>query len=497
MKYLVIVLISVATIYAEMGCIICHTTEDITPVTQKKWNFGIYIDEDKFMSSTHKDLQCSECHIGLDDQTTTNLPHDLLNYEVLSCLNCHSNFKDQEDAFHNSFHFKKIGDNFTCTECHNPHEMISSKNSKMETIAKIKRDNGVCLDCHTDKEKFAKFTRAAMPIISETHSFIPNFDLHAKYARCVECHTDVNDKTSHNIMDRISARKDCNSCHSDESILTAKLYTDNSTDDKGFQNSGLLKNSYVLGATRNIYLDYMFGVLLILTIGGTFMHGFLRFITKKAKPNLVEHKSYLYTLNIRIWHWTNATLFVLLIISGIAIRFSVLIPFKDAVKMHNYSGMLLTIAYTAFFIMNIADGNLRNYIPKPKGFFTRIIKQARFYLFGIFKGEPHPYHTTKENKFNPLQQITYFKFMYGVMPVLVITGIMMLEPSNAPETVLGYGGIWLISTIHYISAGIFVLFMFGHMYLATTGDKPLYLLKGMFTGFHYSLEDKEKDNSTH
>ena len=35
------------------------------------------------------------------------------------------------------------------------------------------------------------------------------------------------------------------------------------------------------------------------------------------------------------------------------------------------------------------------------------LSQARWYLLGIFKGEPHPYHVSPEHKFNPLQHITY------------------------------------------------------------------------------------------
>ena len=74
-----------------------------------------------------------------------------------------------------------------------------------------------------------------------------------------------------------------------------------------------------------------------------------------------------------------------------------------------------------------------------------VSKQARFYLYGIMKGEPHPFAATTTDKFNPLQQLaSYLGVMFGLVPLLLITGVLCLYPE-----VLGYG-YWMLKVHFYI-----------------------------------------------
>ena len=55
-------------------------------------------------------------------------------------------------------------------------------------------------------------------------------------------------------------------------------------------------------------------------------------------------KLYIHPLPVRIWHWTNALGFVLLIATGLQIRYAGLIQvmsFKNAVEVHNWVGLAL------------------------------------------------------------------------------------------------------------------------------------------------------------
>ncbi|MCD6375768.1 MAG: cytochrome b/b6 domain-containing protein [Caldisericaceae bacterium] len=51
-------------------------------------------------------------------------------------------------------------------------------------------------------------------------------------------------------------------------------------------------------------------------------------------------KLYLYPLGLRIWHWTNVTLYIVLILTGISMHYpspdNPLIPFKTARLIHMY-----------------------------------------------------------------------------------------------------------------------------------------------------------------
>jgi thiosulfate reductase cytochrome b subunit len=205
-------------------------------------------------------------------------------------------------------------------------------------------------------------------------------------------------------------------------------------------------------------------------------------------------KLYLYPFWLRIWHWINAGLFLLLILSGISLHYSatndLLVPFETAITIHNVSGVLLALMYLMFLIFNIASGNIKHYIPEMKNMISRQIKQAKFYLIGIFKKEPHPYHPSHENKFNPLQQVTYFAIMYFLIPVVIISGLFLMFPGLAPEKIFEMSGIAPMAILHYSSGFFLSVFMFGHIYLATTGNKVTENFKSMVTGWHHLSHEK-------
>ena len=210
----------------------------------------------------------------------------------------------------------------------------------------------------------------------------------------------------------------------------------------------------------------------------------------------MSKRLYLYPLWLRLWHWGNATLFLLLILTGISMHYANLespfISFATARIIHNTAGVILAILYGLFVIANLISGNWRHYVPALRGLFGRLFKQAKFYLIGIFKREPHPYHPSEEMKFNPLQQLTYLNIMYLLMPILVVTGLLLMFPELAPQKVLGAGGIWPMAVAHSIAGFLASLFMIGHIYLATTGEKIFTDFKEMITGWHESHETTGK-----
>lgn len=191
---------------------------------------------------------------------------------------------------------------------------------------------------------------------------------------------------------------------------------------------------------------------------------------------------------IRIWHWTNALLIIILTISGASLHFAdpalVLVPFALAARIHDLAGLALVAAYGFFAIANVISGNWWQYVPKPEGFIQKCIRQARFYAWGIFHGEAPPYPPTPKNNFNAMQQIVYWFMMYLVMPVLLVTGVMFMWPDLAPKSVFGYDGLMPVAVLHYLAALVIVSFMFAHIYLGTTGHKVSTHFKMMITGWH-------------
>ena len=202
----------------------------------------------------------------------------------------------------------------------------------------------------------------------------------------------------------------------------------------------------------------------------------------------MTNREYLIAPWIRIWHWTNALLIMTLGVTGMSLHFAnpdlPLVDFALAVRIHNIAGVLLIGAYVFFVIANIVTGNWWQFVPKPPGILQRIIVQARWYAIGIFRDEPHPHEPSKEEHFNALQAITYWKVMYLLMPVILVTGLIYLYPEFAPETLFGFDGLLPIAMVHYLAASAILLFMLSHIYLGTTGKTVGQMFKMMFTGWH-------------
>jgi len=204
----------------------------------------------------------------------------------------------------------------------------------------------------------------------------------------------------------------------------------------------------------------------------------------------MSNRLYLYPVWIRLWHWANALLFLILIATGASMHYagaaSVLIPFGAAVTLHNFAGVTLTVLYAVFAVGNIVTGNYKHYLPRLRGLIGRLLAQTRYYLFGIFTGAPHPTHATAEQKFNSLQQVTYLMIMYVLVPLLIATGWFLFFPEQYPEQFMGAGGLWPLAAGHTLLGYFGTLFMLGHAYLGTTGHTPTTNFKGMWNGWHES-----------
>ena len=197
---------------------------------------------------------------------------------------------------------------------------------------------------------------------------------------------------------------------------------------------------------------------------------------------------YLYPLYIRIWHLLNALFFLILIFTGLSMQYSnpdaPLISFPVSVKLHNISGIGLTFNYFIFFVGNCISKNGKQYRIQWKGMKDRMMKQIRFYAFGYFRKEEHPFPVTAERKFNPLQALTYAMVMYAGIPLVFITGWGLLFPETVLERIFGVSGLLITDLLHVITGFLLSIFMIVHIYLCTLGLKPISNFKSMVTGWH-------------
>ena len=193
----------------------------------------------------------------------------------------------------------------------------------------------------------------------------------------------------------------------------------------------------------------------------------------------------------RLWHWLQAAAILMLLFTGLIIHkphFFGLFSFPYMVNVHNVLGFILLTNAVLSLFYHLASGEIRQYLPEPKGFIGNTMAQAMYYSQGIFAGRPHPMEKTKENKLNPLQQVTYLAILNILLPAQIITGILIWGLQRWPHIAAELGGLPVLALVHTLVAWTFATFIVMHIYLTTTGHKPTAGIKSMIGGW----DDVEK-----
>jgi thiosulfate reductase cytochrome b subunit len=201
---------------------------------------------------------------------------------------------------------------------------------------------------------------------------------------------------------------------------------------------------------------------------------------------------YHYPVWVRLWHIINAVLCISLVVTGI-IMF-VYDPsagsaesYQKSVSIHDVCGLLLTVSYFGFFFGNLFTDNGRHYRTTLRGLGKRLWRQIKYYSEGYFRGESAPFPVDGEHKFNPLQQLIYAGLMYVIMPLLFITGLILMFPSFILGIFPGFSGLEFSQTFHIVLACLIVIFLIIHLTISLTGKPPLHNLRSIITGWKESV----------
>lgn len=258
---------------------------------------------------------------------------------------------------------------------------------------------------------------------------------------------------------------------------------------------------YVFGASRLAWVDGIGALAFIGTLLGVMGHGGLRYLAARKHPhgNGPTRRVQMYDAYRRFWHWLQAITIVLLLLTGLVIHrpdtFAA-IPFPGMVSLHNILAAILVLNAALSLFYHLATERMREYIPRPYGFFDDAIRQARFYVSGIFRGEPHPFEKRPDDRMNPIQKLTYFGILNVLLPLQILTGALMWGVQRWPEAAAALGGLPWLAPGHTLVAWLFATFILGHVYLTTTGTTPLEAIRGMVTGYE-EVEDHGPQGAGH
>jgi len=318
---------------------------------------------------------------------------------------------------------------------------------------------------------------------------------------------------NHNVTRGEWATRDCQACHRDDAMLNQPMQlagftpggvTPSFVSDANIANSGDIVQGedgalyfqpapeqagvYIFGSNRISWIDWIGLGIFLLTLGAVGLHGGLRFYMalRNPRPKPELKRVYMYDVYERFWHWLQTAAIILLIFTGLVIHRPDMLGmfnFRYMVWLHNMLALILLVNAAMSLFYHLTSGAIQQFIPRPYGFFDQAILQAKFYLRNIFKGDPHPMEKTKEQKLNPLQQLTYFGLLNVLLPLQIITGALMWGVQQWPVVAGMAGGLPWLAPIHTLVAWLFATFIVAHVYLTTTGPTVLTDIKAMITGW--------------
>ena len=467
------------------ACLSCHGDATLEPVTERGKERTLFVQQPAYGAGAHGGLPCVACHYGLSgEKSFTQKPHDLARPTAVDCSSCHTKrLASAVAGFSESVHVKKTNGRFTCTSCHNAHTMPLQKNQPgyADTILEY---NKTCLNCHTNPARLAALSTASPDIKGMEHSFITRFQAHSLNVLCVDCHSPLGASgmgmDPHRILEKAEALRDCSSCHRDmDSLIVGRIVARDGND-------AMLEGSYIPALKKPGTLDRAGGWALMIAVAGVLIHAVARMVCRKEARAESLKSEYVYPVAIRLFHWVNAACFALLVWTGLGIRFEAVGPALElASRLHQVAGYVLAANFTAFVVYGIATGDLRQYLPKGPNVCGKIVTQVRYYLSGFLTGADKPFAVTREQRFNPLQQLVYLLAFVLGMPVMILSGVLLLLPESSTAPLATRE---CLAAVHYALAIGYGVFLVAHLYLTTTGDSVFSLIKGMITG---NYEHKE------
>ncbi|NVN99353.1 MAG: cytochrome b/b6 domain-containing protein, partial [Geobacteraceae bacterium] len=182
-----------------------------------------------------------------------------------------------------------------------------------------------------------------------------------------------------------------------------------------------------------------------------------------------------------------------LCLTGLQIRFpeqiNIFGAYKAAIRLHNTAGIVVSVSYTLWlgYYMVVARDLIKLYVPTTEELKSGILRQAYFYFLTFFVGKPNPHHSSPDNKFNPMQKLAYLVIMFILLPLVILSGLLLMYVAPLREIILILGGIKALVGTHFLLACCFTAFLFIHIYLATLGETPFAHFKQMWDGWEEEI----------
>ncbi len=401
-------------------------------------------------SGSQKAAVCTDCHGSHAILTAKDPQSPIYNFNVpATCGKCHV---EVTNTFNVSIHGQSVARGNAmapvCTDCHGIHSIKSPKNPTSPTADQnISRDT--CAPCHDRVRLSQEFGVPTQNVASYFDSY---HGLAAEggsvvAANCSSCHGVHDILPSSDPRSTINAahlEATCGKCHKGvgAKFILAKVHLDSGSNAKGL-------DSVAVRWVRWIYIP-----LIILVIGGMFLHNVIIWRFKAlARRSMANPYMTRMTVRQRWQHLTLLVSFILLVITGFALKF----PdtwFAHTLGMgenlrgiiHRVAGVVLILAgfYHVFYLIALSEGRrmFRDMFPTLKDAFD-VLATMKYYL-GLSKQKP------KFGRFSYAEKAEYWALVWGTA-LMGLTGIMLWAKVWVGNT-LARWWVDVATSIHFYEA---------------------------------------------
>ena len=419
---------------------------------------------------------CTDCHGAHQILAANDDQSSIYKFNVpATCGKCHT---DVEQAFNKSIHGQAIargnGMSPVCTDCHGIHS-IKSHRDPNSPVAEQNVSQDTCARCHEGVRLSREFGLPGNRVSSYMDSYhgLASKGGSVIAANCSSCHG------VHNILPSTDPQSTINVAHLDTTCGKChKGATQKFTLTKVHLADGVHSKDIDSIAVRWIRIIYI--VLIILVIGAMFVHNVIIWRSKmsarrRAHPAMMVRM----TVNQRWQHLILLTSFIILVITGFALKFpdswfAQMLGMGEQWRsiIHRVAGVALIAAgiYHIFYLAAAREGRrlLRDIFPAPKDAFDAW--RTMFYYLGLSAQKP------KFGRFNYAEKAEYWALVWGTA-LMGVTGIMLWAKVWVGN-LLARWWVDIATTVHYYEAILATLAIVVWHFYQVFFDPDVYPMNG-------------------
>lgn len=449
-------------------CARCHADESLVkeyhiPVPQpyKAYMKGIH-GRALFERGEVFAANCSSCHGYHNIKSARDVSSPIYKWNIPGmCSKCHLGiYREWKEGVHGSAAERGVSDAPVCTTCHGEHEIFIAKDHGSDvfagSISKLSVSK-TCSQCHGSERLIKKYGLPSTKVATYDDSYHGLADKYGDttVANCASCHgahAILPSSNPNSLVSPQNLRITCGKCHPGATQNFAK----------GLVHGGI-KTLYNMPEMAKYYVKNFYIFLILIVVLGMVLHNGLDFLVKlRTRYSLkkAEGEFLRFSLSQRLQHIFMFSSFIILALSGFALRYKVGFPFlhgdTDALlRSYIHRGAAIVFVCVSMYhflhlLKIFVDGRKKG--DKLSKIFPMlpVVKDIRDagvmlqYYVGL-RSEP-----PKFGRYGYIEKLEYLALVWGAV-IMIVTGIMLWF-EDATMIYIPKWGIDIASIIHFYEA---------------------------------------------